>query len=214
VDGGFESAATPALNLPNTPGVWAGDMTTNVTAQNSITPFEGARMIRFDAATSNGGMYGPIGSEIWQIVDLGQAINEDSIFQADAEAWFNRIAGEEGIDTQFSIVLSAYCGDPADFSTMWMNAELSLVEGFAYTDSNVESWEVATASMIIPEAADFLVLRITATENVYDDNESEFWGHYADAVSLRITQVPAPATAAMLLLGAGGIAGRRRRSIA
>lgn len=211
VDGGFESTITPPLNLPNSVGQWSGDLTQNVLAQDGITPFEGARMIQFVNSTPYGGAVGPIGSELWQIVDLS-AYDGSGPLQATAQGWFNRVGGDDNTDDQFSLVLSAYSGAVSDFASMWMNSELALTEGFAYTDSNVQTWEMATTSMIIPDAADFLVLRVTATENVWDDADNEFDGHYGDAFSLDITEIPAPAGAATMLLGVGGLARRRRRS--
>ncbi len=217
-DGGFEINSTTGLRLPTEYALWSGDVVEIVTAQNAITPFEGAQMVHFMHTTPRGPAGNIIGSELWQIIDISayRGLIDSGRALATAEGWFNRVGGEDpNIDTQFSIVLSAYAGAPADFPGMWKQSELALVEGFAYSDGDVRSWEMATTSMLIPVGADFLVYRITSTENVFDDALGvEFHGHYGDAFSLEITEVPAPASLAMLLSGALAMTARRRRHAA
>lgn len=214
-DGGFESISSAGLYLPTEYALWSGDITAVVGAQEGITPFEGVQMIHFIHTTARGPAGGVIGSELWQIIDLSayRGLIDSGRALAHAEGWFNRVGGEDpDIDTQFSIVLSAYAGAPGDFPGMWRQSELALVEGFAYTDGDTRTWEMATTSMLIPAHADFLVYRITATENVFDDASGvEFHGHYGDAFSLEISEVPAPASLAMLLSGALAVTARRRR---
>ncbi len=214
-DGGFELGTAPGLLLPTNMGVWSGDVTEVVTAQDDIIPFEGTQMVHFIYSTPRGPYGGIIGSELWQIVDLTgyRSMIDRGNAVATAEGWFNRIGGEDpNIDTQFSIVLSAYSGAASDFPTMWKHGELALSEGFAYTDGDVRSWEVATTSLTIPTESDFLVYRITATENVFDDAlGTEFHGHYGDAFTLSITEVPAPASLVMMFGGALTIGATRRR---
>lgn len=214
-DGGFESISSTGLHLPVSYATWSGDVAEIVTAENDITPFEGTQMVHFMYSTPRGPAGNVIGSELWQIIDLSayrNMINTGNAM-ATAEGWFNRVGGEDpNIDKQFSIVLSAYSGQPGDFPGMWMNSELALTEGFAYTDGLVGTWEMATTSMMIPVETDFLVYRITSTEDVFDDaTGTEFHGHYGDAFSLRITQIPAPASIAMLFGGALSMGVRRRR---
>jgi len=215
-DGGFEVNTTTGLRLPTEYALWSGDIVEIVTAQNAIAPFEGAQMVHFMYTTPRGPAGGIIGSELWQIIDVSayRGLIDSGRAVATTEGWFNRLGGEDpNIDTQFSIVLSAYAGSPGDFPGMWKQSELALVEGFAYTDGDTSTWEMATTSMMIPVNADFLVYRITATENVFDDASGiEFHGHYGDAFSLEITEVPAPASLAMLLSGALAMTARQRRS--
>jgi len=214
-NGGFESGLASGLHLPMSYALWSGDISETVAAENGIIPFEGTQMVHFMYTTPHGPAAGPIGSELWQIVDLSayRALINAGRAVATAEGWFNRIDSEDpNIDTQFSIVLSAYSGAAADFPGMWKQSELALSEGFAISDSNIRTWEIATTSMLIPTGADFLVYRITATEDVFDDASGvEFHGHYGDAFSLEITEVPAPASLTMLLSGALATGVRRRR---
>lgn len=216
-DGGFEINTTTGLRLPTEYALWSGDVVEIVTARDGIAPFEGAQMVHFMYSTPRGPAGGVIGSELWQIIDISayRGLIDSGRALANAEGWFNRIDSEDpNIDTQFSIVLSAYAGAPADFPGMWKRTELALVEGFAYTDGDTRTWEMATTSMMIPVGADFLVYRITSTENVFDDAFGvEFHGHYGDAFSLEITEVPAPASLALLLGGALTMSARRRRGV-
>lgn len=216
-DGGFEISSTTGLRLPTEYALWSGDVVEIVTARDGIAPFEGAQMVHFIHSTPRGPAGGVIGSELWQIINVSayRDLIDSGRALATAEGWFNRVGGEDpDIDTQFSIVLSAYAGAPADFPGMWKRTELALVEGFAYTDGDTQTWEMATTSMLIPVGADFLVYRITSTENVFDDAFGvEFHGHYGDAFSLEITEVPAPASLALLLSGALAMNARRRRGL-
>lgn len=214
-NGGFEAASPPDLRLPASYATWAGDISEVVTAQNNIIPFEGTRMVHFMYTTAHGPEAGPIGCELWQIIDISayrSLINTGNAV-ATAEGWFNRVDSEDpNIDTQFSIVLRAYSGSPSEFPGMWNRSELALSEGFAITDSNIRTWEVATTSLLIPVNADFLVYRITSTENVFDDAiGTEFAGHYGDGFTLNITEVPAPASLSLLLGGTLSMGMRRRR---
>lgn len=215
-DGGFELSTAPGLRLPTTMSTWSGDVAEVTTAENGIIPFEGAQMIDFIYSTPRGPYGGVIGSELWQIIDVSEhrQLIDGGNAVATAGGWFNRVGGEDPlIDTQFSIVLTAYAGDPINFPSMWKQTELALTEGFAYTDGDTRTWQMATTSMMIPVATDFLVYRITATENVFDDaSGNEFHGHYGDAFELSITEVPAPASLVMMLGGALTIGARRRRS--
>lgn len=216
-NGGFEAAVTPGAHLPVDYARWSGDVSQVDTAQSDIIPFEGTQMVHFMYTTDRGPHAGIIGGELWQIVDISayrSVINAGSAV-ASAEGWFNRVASEDpNIDTQFSIVLSAYAGAVADFPGMWKHAELALSEGFAYTDGDPRTWQVATTSMLIPAETDFLVYRITATENVFDDaSGSEFAGHYGDGFTLEINSVPTPTSLAMLLSGALSMGMRRRRRV-
>lgn len=215
-DGGFEVSGSTGLRLPQTYAQWSGDIAEVVTAQDDITPFEGTQMVHFMYSTANGPMAGPIGCELWQIIDVSayRGMIDRGNAVASAEGWFNRIGSEDSpIDTQFSIVLSAYTGNAADFPSMWLRDEIALSEGVVYTDGNVNTWQMAQTSMRIPVATDFLAYRITSTEDIFDDGSGiEFHGHYGDGFTMDITEVPAPASLVMMLGGALTMGVRRRRA--
>ena len=66
---------------------------------------------------------------------------------------------------------------------------------------------------MLPTNADYLAVRVTASENIFNDNSfPEFDGHYADNVSLQVNNaVPGPCSFALLGLGAGLAGWMRRR---
>lgn len=211
VNGGFETMVPTTGTLPDGYGFWRGDMSTIVEAENSINPYEGVCMLRFDHTTRNGAS-GSVGAELWQIIDVSayQSLIRSGRGSIEAGAYFNRVNAELA-DTMFSIGLYSYAGSANTFPSQWNNSELSSAQTTLISDGNVESWERAMLSLVLPEATDFVVLRISATENVFNNTSGqEFAGHYADGATFNI--IPAPSALLCLApLGLMGI-GRRRRT--
>ena len=79
------------------------------------------------------------------------------------------------------------------------------------TDGDPSTWEIASASLLLPIGTDSLAVRLTTSENVFNDGSyPEFDGHYADVVSAEMVIIPEPATL-LLLLGGGAVLLRRRQ---
>lgn len=220
---GFEVDATTANGLPDQVDIWSGDLTQITTAQRfcdqegqnceDVIPFEGTQMLHLIGTLKDGGSSFSIGSEVWQLVDLSDfsSIIQTGNAVANASAWFYRIMGDAQTDTRFSVTLTTYSGDPVDFPNLWSGADPNRAEGEVFIDDDLQgSWQMAETSLTIPVDATFLALRLTATEDIFNDSgENEFDGHFADAVELTI--VPTPTAAMALLIGAGVATGRRRR---
>ena len=216
-NGGFEVNDT-GLFLPLDCGYWSGDRheLTIGNEEDGIIPFEGVQMLHFQDALPTGPSGGSIGCELWQMIDMTEfqdEINSGEWFIS-AEGYFNRIAGDAETDTQFSILVTAYSGDPSSFTGQWGSGELVYSEGFVFTDDDIETWERAVTTTMLPVGTDFIVVRVTSTEEVMNDAEfPEFDGHYADAITVTFTQIPAPGAASLLALGGLiGFGSRRRRS--
>ncbi len=214
VNRGFETMVPTTGILPTDYGYWRGDMTTIVAAENDINPFEGVCMLRFDNTTRRGAS-AAVGSELWQIIDVSsyESMIRSGNGRIEASAFFNRVANPLGtaVDTMFSIGVYSYAGSVDTFPSQWGHSELGSSQSTIYSDDNTESWEQAMLSFVLPEATDFVALRVSATEDMFNDlTGSEFAGHYVDGVGFTI--IPTPASLLCLLPAAGlmGI-GRRRR---
>ena len=129
---------------------------------------------------------------------------------ARASASFNRIPGDGQTDTAFAVGIYAYAGSPSTFPSQWLSAELDSNSGSVTTDDDTGTWESATAELDVPVGTSFLVVRVSALENTFNDaSGTEFDGHYADAAFLEI--VPEPATLSLLALGAFALIRHKRR---
>ena len=216
---GFETFENTSVigypGLPSTYGDWGGDKSAIVSAENGITPY-GTQMLRFDA-TGNSACCTLNSGEVYQWVDLSAYSTEIATGQATASlsAWFNRVAGDSQTDTSFTVYMWAMRGiPPSPYNTNFRDDYLALEGGGVAggSDANPGTWEQAAADMLLPAGTSYLVVRLTAYENVWNDCYfPEFDGHYADNVSLTISQVPIPG--AIWLLGSGllGIIGLRRK---
>lgn len=215
-NGGFETMVQTTGTLPDAAGYWRGDMTSIVLGENDINPYEGVCMLRFDNTTRSGAS-AAVGSELWQIIDLSayQSAIRAGNGSVDAGAFFNRVGNPQGtaMDTMFSVGVYAYAGSMDTFPSQWYHNELGASQSTLFSDDNLQSWQHSAVSLILPEATDFVVIRIGATENVFNDLfGSEFAGHYADGVTFDFNIVPAP-SALLCLLPAGLMGlGRRRRT--
>ena len=164
-------------------------------------------MLHFLYSTSSPGT--SIGCDIQQAIDISAYQNIVARGNAIAEmsAQFNRVSGDSQTDTQFGILIYAFAGEPSESRVETWTA-LAYAETDIFTDGDVQSWEFAGAELGLPVNTDFIVIRIRAVENVYNDTAGlEFDGHYADEVTLTI--VPEPS--ALLLLGLGGLILRRKQ---
>lgn len=205
-NGGFETdESTFVFGFPGLPasfGDWAGDLSAIVLAENSITPAEGARMLRFDA-TGNTAHAGLSSAEIYQLVDVS-AFSSDitsGLATASVSAYFNRVSGDSETDTSFSISILALSGAPGNFSpTTFLDNNGAGID----SDGDHSTWESVSVDLLLPAGTDYLAVKLQANENIFNDGVApEFDGHYADNISLEITAVPLPASI-FLLIGALG----------
>ncbi len=214
---GFETEESISIfeapGVPLTFGDWGGDLSKIVLSENGITPRDGVRMLRFDAAGSTAD---PILSscDVHQLIDVSAfsvAITA-GLATANASVWYNRVEGDDQTDTRFKLTIYALTGSPASYKTQLINGSwLDSSTGALNTDGNVETWEQANTSLLLPVGTDFLGLRIMALENIHNDGvEPEFDGHYADSTYLDIYVIPEPTALALLLLGGLALLSRRR----
>ncbi len=211
VSPGFEGTPNYIVDWPNEYGQWGGDMADFAIApHNGVSALEGQQMLRFEA--SNSGGYGTTGvSQVLQVLDIGAHMPLISSGEAlvTASVSFNRVSGDVETDAEFALRLFAYGGAvDQHFALKEAEAHLLSDETILYSDSDPLTWEAVALEMWLPADTDFLVVELSANENVFNDLVApEFDGHYADSVS--VTIVPEPATMSLLTLG--GLAMLRRK---
>ncbi len=200
----FEQGGSFA-GFPTDYGAWGGDRVygTKENANWGIWPFDGSLQLQFDA-TGLGGAIGDTTSDAWQLVDLSAYAAD--LARGQLTAWassrFNRIARDAQTDTQFHIELAALAGQPSEFEQQLAAGPIASARTVIATDSDPESWQEATVVFDVPAHADYLAVRITAHEDVFDDDRYEFDGHYADDARLiLLTPLDKPSVAGHLPAG-------------
>ena len=208
---GFEIQESTDGEYPSVAGNWEGDISEIVSTENGISPFERSNMLKFIYAAGDYGAYTTIASQVRQTIDLSsysQMISSGTA-RADLSAYFNRVQFDLQTDTEFAVCIAAFQGDIDNYVNLARDGlELAMIESSILTDSDIATWEMAQAQMIIPSNADFLAIQVIAYENIFNDYSGvEFDGHYCDQVSLEI--IPEPATLFLTLLG--GVFLRRKK---
>ena len=200
-NGGFESPEliAQASTFPTITNNWIGDIAAIAISPdtNGIIPFEGEGMLRFKGSSGTDSNRFFMDSDVFQLIDVTPFRSTlDAGAAISATGVFNRVVGDTQTDTQFNISLLAYAGAPYSFPNQFRSHQaLAQTSVELESDANIATWERLSAKLSIPKETDFVALRITASENVFNDLSGiEFDGHYADAVELNIGQVPEPLT--------------------
>lgn len=185
-DPGFEGTVAVG-GLPTVIGQWRGDSVYAVGLDQGITPHASSQMLRF--------VYGGpspsalISSQAWQLVDVSALATEIDLskIQVDASAWFNRVTGDAETDTRFDLRVHAFSGSPASFPTDYPSPT---VKGDSVlTTGNL--WQQVSVTDTLPVGTRYLAVEIYSYEDIQNDvTDPEFDGHYADDLSLVLTQLP------------------------
>jgi hypothetical protein len=182
---------------------WQGDPASIVTAADGITPYDGQRMLQF-LATEPVGPSSFTGSDMQQNVDLS-AIRDPikrGVVRIRASAFYNRVAGDHRTDTAFELGIYAY--NLAEVTPVWSNHSARSITTIL-TDDLPETWELATAELLLPFRTTFVGIRVSARENIFNESaESEFAGHFADRVNILVI-VPEPGARWVFVNGMVGL---------
>lgn len=181
---GFEGAVGLG-GLPATPGAWIGDATRASAGEGGVLPRSGALMLKF-VATGLEASATLVSSQLWQVVDLSAWSAEIARgdVQADASAWFHRVAGGAGTDRRFDLRLLAFDGPIAEVPARY-TANRALAVAAAVVDTTALAWQQAALSLLLPPGTRHVLVEIYAYEDVRNDAVApEFDGHYADDVAL------------------------------
>ena len=190
---GFESRPEPTSSgIAAVFDRWGGDLCRVVPAEQGITPHEGARMLRFLSAVSQGAPEAKdfTVADQWLLLDVRALPLQDNARTIALSAWFNRTADATAANNRFGVGLYAFQGTAADGPQLWHSVKtraLAFAETEVPTDSDPATWERGETRLTIPAHANLLLLRIHAFKQHWQDSATpELIGHYADDVRLEI----------------------------
>lgn len=189
-NGGFERGPDPETDgVPVRAGVWGGDFTRVVPAEQGVSPFRGEKMLRFlradNALSPPGG--GQRTAEVWQTVDLRPVrgrLDPDAVVEASARF---AVAADTGPAPKVGLLLAAFAGEPSTARASWPArrartlAEASKDEPLALGGG---AWQRVVVQLAPPPDADFLLLH--ARVLVPPPAPVRFPGHYLDEVTLHV----------------------------
>jgi hypothetical protein len=194
-DADFESGLqVPARGIPARAGVWSGDFSRVVVAENGITPKHGQRMLRFlrsdnELLPQNERSY--VG-EVAQVIDLrpmrAELLGAEQLVEVSAQ--FNSIAAPPGDTYEFAVKAAAFRGDIADAPRLWEDREASASRSnrSVVADPDGGKWQRVAAPLVVPPDADFLVIECAVVFKgpQVERGAAEFPGHYVDQVEVRL----------------------------
>lgn len=201
IDGGFESGRLPNdEGVPTAAGLWSGDFTDLINAEQGVAPHSGTTMLRFlrpDNQRSPSTVMQRT-AELWQIVDLRPLRRQlgSQPTMIEFSAWFAAAPQAAANPAKFGVTLAAFSGDPASADEAWRQrhdialAEASKDEAVGQTAT---TWRHLVVQAIVPPEADFLLVQ--ARVGPASSSPLEFAGHYLDEAELQVIR-PVEATPA------------------
>jgi len=184
-DPGFETT-TPSQQIPNVLGVWGFDRASTTGPVGGITPVEGALMLSFDGTAPICSPEGGVSGDVGQLFPIEPGFGAGDTVAATVRV--NRLDAPDA-DTQFFVALHAHDGAPSTYPTACSDVRPSL-ESSSFsilTDADPATWETIATELVIPEGATFMVLVLSARENINSSDVPAFDGHFADDVVVTFT---------------------------
>lgn len=159
---------------------WEQDAFSIVGSENGITPEAGGSMLRFDAtdgASASAQASATVSQEV-DVTDYAQLIATGTA-TFNASAYFNRIAGDAGTDTQFSIILLALDAGGAVVGSTFSPG---------FTDADTGTWELHQTSVLLTLDTKSVEVLLSGVEDIENDLVApELDGHYADSAEVWIS---------------------------
>lgn len=197
----FESGSAPlVMGAPKKSGVWSGDYSEIVTAQQSVKPETGKKMLRFLRADYEG-KPNPAGSyvgDVYRLVDLRPYRDEfaDGGAEVQLSAMFNAFAfpSEEAYSVSAGIyALSAEMVLSGEFHAtqgILLNDNLLAMacQGRSRLDRDPRTWERVECELRLPAEADFLLIHLGVAHASKGQKRASFDGHYLDDVRVVLTR--------------------------
>jgi len=183
-------------------GQWGGDICRVVGITQGIRPLSGEGMLLFQSTSQSpagdGRSSATAASQLSQWIDLTpyRAAIDGGRVRAKLTARFNRVAGDDRTDSQFSIHLESFGVAPAEAMRLRKSQPVKARSRISYdllSDSDPASWETVEAVLALPPNALFLEATVFAFENVSNDQDAtpEFDGHFADHLQFELLVDPA-----------------------
>lgn len=203
VNNSFETQTTIPGFQPSTAGVWQGDASEIVLAQNGVTPLDGERMFAFRGCYGIPG-YGGVNGGVWQLIELDTIADyiDGGNVTATLSASLNRASN--ALNGRVDMRVSAYSRLVSTYPSQYQDNGVGSLATSAVSltaDRNPSSWQFLTTSLVLPKEADFLAVEFIAWNDARLSYPA-FTGLYVDATSLNITPVPAPSSL-VTLVGVG-----------
>jgi hypothetical protein len=200
VDPGFETnlldtAANVLNGFTAYQGVWGVENGTIVFAQNGVTPFQGAKMLRMDDD-------GLVATQGFQVTDLSSyaGLIDSGAGIANLSALFNV---DKGVQAAAAAVYLQF------FSAANYGSQIGSYIGTGLTlDSSDITWQTISVSGGIPVGTRWLLSQVAYSDASLLGIDGVVHPGYVDAADLTVT--PEPASLVLLLLGAGSMWMRRR----
>lgn len=201
-DGDFETEMKPLPDgVPTVAGVWCGDFSRVVEAEQGVMPAQGRRMLKFLRAdnrlTPPESL--PAVAEIWQLIDLGsQALTEGMTSRpVEVVARFHAADFAAGERMTFGVSLHAFTGNAEEAPTLWRNHKSQALASASQEElweSRGASWQSLRARMALPREATLLLVGLRASRKGEVLNRQEFGAHYVDGVEVYFAEPSSPSS--------------------
>lgn len=196
----FETGPAPvALGIPATADHWSGDYTQVVTAQQTVAPHAGQKMLQILRADFDGKPQ-PDGSycgDLYRLIDVRslrkQLTNESSVIQASAR--FNMSVQPEAEEFRYSIRILALT---ADVVANLQQFDAPLLDDFALAtgrqnlplDNDPHTWELAQSELRLPAQTDFVLIHLNMTYGYSEDaiKRITFPGQFVDDIQISLSR--------------------------
>jgi len=195
----FENGPAPLVTgVPTVAGVWSGDDTEIVGAQQGVQPMSGAKMLRFLRADFEGKAEaeGSYFSDVYQLLDLrphrGEFADGGAVVQL--SAGFNAFAFPEQERFVGSMSLTALDAETALHGSL-RNGQSLNADSLAMTskgrlalDRDPATWQPMKCELRLPPGADFILIRISVAHGSRPQQRNSFAGHYLDDVCIAVAR--------------------------
>lgn len=190
----------PPHGIPNNPGMWSGDYSGLVPAQNGITPLNGSRMLQIRRADHEGKPH-PEGSRvgsIWYLVDLRpfRGTSPSDSLQLRASFCINSTPASHA--ETHSACVSIHAVSSAFVSTGKLHDAVALANqnlaatsrGNSRIDADPQSWEKLSTELRTPQDAEFALVsfNVIAPEPRDSGHVIQFEGKYMDDLQISLVR--------------------------